>query len=242
MCRSLCQAHQQLECLQQMISFTLDIRFQTTILAEKTKWFGFHNQGSQECGDILRSAQIGLQVFSDTKTGMQRVGDSRWTQEPGAYTHAWWRNNQECLFSQQRICAASLNSLTRVCLLVQVHDTRKDSFSPLVCFYLDQVENPWAGWWWHWWDWWGRRQSPIVQTLPAFPMCCCCLLPTTYTLESRCLMRETEEQRLEQLTLRMEGSLMMPRVVCAKKGLFLILGENRLISKSTQVCKSCKGK
>ena len=71
-----------------MISFTLDVRFPTTILAEKTKWFGFHNQASQECGDILRSAQIGLQVFSDTKTGMQRVGDSRWTQEPGAYTHA----------------------------------------------------------------------------------------------------------------------------------------------------------
>ena len=70
-----------------MISFTLDVRFPTTILAEKTKWFGFHNQASQECGDILRSAQIGLQVFSDTKTGMQRVGDSRWTQEPGAYTH-----------------------------------------------------------------------------------------------------------------------------------------------------------
>ena len=131
----------------------------------------------------------------------------------------------------------SLKSLKRVCLLVQLHDTRNGSFSPLVCFYLDNVENPRAGWWWHWW---GRRQSPIVQTLPAFPMCCC-LLPTTYTLESRCLMRETDEQRLVQLTLGMEGSLMMPRVVCANKGLFLILGENRNL-KWTQVCKSCKGK
>ena len=55
-------------------------------------------------------------------------------------------------------------------------------------------------------------------------------------------MRETDEQRLEQLTLGMEGSLMMPRVVCANKGLLLILGENRMISKWTQVCKSCKGK
>ena len=139
----------------------------------------------------------------------------------------------------------SLKSLTRVCLLVQLHDTRKGSFSPLVCFYLDNVENPRVGWWWHWWDWWdwwGRRQSPIVQTLPAFLMCCCLILPTTYTLESRCLMRETDEQRLEQLTLGMEGSLMMPRVVCANKGLLLILGENRMISKWTQVCKSCKGK
>ena len=131
----------------------------------------------------------------------------------------------------------SLKCLTRVCLLVQLHDTRKGSFSPLVYFYLDNVENPQAGWWWHWWDWWGRRQSPIVQTLPAF-LVCCCLLLTTYTLESRCLMRETEEQRLVQLTLGMEGSLMMPRVVCANKGLLLILGENRMISKWTQVCKS----
>ena len=88
----------------------------------------------------------------------------------------------------------------------------------------------------------GQETKPDCPNSAGLPYVL--LLPTTYTytLESRCLMRETEEQRLEQLTLRMEGSLMMPRVVCAKKGLFLILGENRLISKSTQVCKSCKGK